>query len=157
MKYTILATAMSLMFATSAYAADPHLGRTAFSLENAHNSQETFKSDTAKIVLHAEILDSKKGTQVGGQWIAVDTNGATPPNYKIDSASSTMDVGATEAALSLGKPNTDWPTGKYRVDLSIDGKLAGSTSFMIVGSGSDSQNNTVTPSTDDDSNKSSDE
>ena len=38
---------------------------------------------------------------------------------------------AANVTGSLSKPNAGWPVGKYRVDLSIDGKVVGTAHFKI--------------------------
>ena len=116
--------------ATSAQAADPNYGHTAFAVEGSSSPQTSFTPDTAKIVLHVQLVDVPKGAKLSADWIAVQAAGA-PDNYKIDS----ITVDATdqdEAEFSLSKPDAGWPVGSYRVDLSIDGKMLQSPSFKVA-------------------------
>jgi len=52
-------------------------------------------------------------------------------DYKIDSAEFTAGMLTNTATFNLSKPNNGWPIGKYRVDVTIDGKPAGSEKFEI--------------------------
>jgi len=129
-------TIFAALFATfitvaPALAADPSIGRTALTLPDAKEVQTTFKSDAPKIILHAELLDMQQGTKVSADWIAENTNGAAPPNFKIDSAEITV-KDEDEATFSLSKPNNGWPVGDYRVDLLIDGAKAKSVAFKVA-------------------------
>ena len=132
MKPTILAALFAAFIAVvPAVAADPSIGRTAFTLPDAKDAQTTFKSDAPKIVLHAELLDMQQGTKVSADWIAENTNGAAPLNFKIDSAEM-MVKDEDEASFSLSKPTNGWPVGDYRVDLLIDGTKAKSVAFKVA-------------------------
>ena len=71
------------------------------------------------------------GSKLSSSWIAEDTHGAAPDNYKIDSVDLLVKGGINVATFSLSKPTKGWPKGKYRVDLFIDGKAAGSMHFKI--------------------------
>jgi hypothetical protein len=129
-KAKILAAVTALLIAAPALADDPSVGRTAFTLPDGTSAQTVFKPDAPKIVLHAELLNAPKGTKVSADWIAEKT-GAAPPNYKIDSAEMTTSEDNDEATLSLSKPNSGWPIGDYRVDVSINGEKAKSVNFQV--------------------------
>lgn len=132
LKRTILAALFAAFIAVvPALAADPSIGRAAVTLPDAKEAQTAFKSDAPQIVLHAELLDMQQGTKVSADWIAENTNGAAPPNYKIDSAEMTI-KDEDEATFSLSKPTNGWPVGDYRVDLLIDGTKAKSVTFKIA-------------------------
>ncbi|MDB5561858.1 MAG: hypothetical protein JWN11_1276 [Hyphomicrobiales bacterium] len=126
----ILAGAFVLLAATAAQA-DPHIGQTAFSLMDSNTSQDVFKPDTPKVVLHAELVELPDGTKVAADWIAEKTD-VVPANYKVDSAEIVATSAINEATFSMTKPNAGWPVGDYRVDLSIDGKSAISVKFKIA-------------------------
>jgi hypothetical protein len=121
---------LSLLFAGAAFAAG-HFEDVYATDSSDGDAMDTFAPTLPKIFVHAGLADISSGSKLTSDWIAVDTNGAAPPNYKIDSA--TIDAGAITnvATFSLSKPNAGWPLGKYRVDLSIDGKPAGSVKFSI--------------------------
>ena len=70
-------------------------------------------------------------------WIAEETGGAAPPNYKI--ATKELELPATDLAKaghitingSLSRPTKGWPAGKYRLEVYLDGKVAASQQFAI--------------------------
>lgn len=70
-------------------------------------------------------------------WIAEETGGAAPPNYKI--ATKQLSIGGGELSKadhitisgSLTRPNKGWPAGKYRVEILLDDKVAASQQFAI--------------------------
>ena len=122
---------LALGLATAAYASTPHYVDVKVSDSEDGDAMQSFTPDTAKIFLHAGLVDVASGSKLSSNWIAEDTNGVAPPNYKIDSA--TVDVGmlTNVATFSLSKPNSGWPVGKYRVDLFIDGKAASAVHFEV--------------------------
>ena len=81
--------------------------------------QTTFATDTPQITLGLQLKDFKAGDTVKGAWIAEKTSVA-PPNYEIDSSTLTLASSPT-VAFRLSKPNSGWPTGQYRVDVSYNG------------------------------------
>ena len=119
-----------LLFAASAFAA-PHFEEIYATDSDSGDAIESFGPAVPKIYVHASMVDIPNGAKMTGTWIAVDTNGAAPPNYKIDSADLTAGVITNTVNFSMTKPNAGWPLGKYRVDLSIDGKPAGAANFTI--------------------------
>ena len=126
-------TAALLCFASAAFAGEPRIGQMAFALEQSNAAQTVFAPDAPKIILHVQIQDMPKGARVTADWIAAKTN-AAPANYKIDSASVELDkdVASSEVTFSLSRPNAGWPVGDYRVDLSINGKVAKSPEFKVA-------------------------
>jgi len=125
---------LCLIFAAPLYAA-PHFTDIVVSDSKEGDPADTFAPNTQKIFVHADLFDIAKGSKMTGTWIAVDTHGAAPPNYKIDSADLVADGSINTVTFSLSKPNKGWPVGKYRVELAVDGKVVGSASFAIQGDG----------------------
>jgi len=125
-----VAIIFGLLVAGAANASEPGYGQTAFSVVDGKAAQQVFKPDTAKIVLHVELVDVSEGETLGAIWIAEKTSVA-PPNYKIDSIEAPAED-AKEFSFSLSKPDTGWPVGDYRVDLTIDGKFAKSAHFAVA-------------------------
>ncbi|MDB5946635.1 MAG: hypothetical protein JWQ33_1661 [Ramlibacter sp.] len=114
-----------------ARAADPRFGEIIVSDEkDAGESDDSFEPDTAKIFLAAQLIDVPQGARVASSWVSVSTKVA-PPNYVIDTAEITVTGRANVANFSLSKPNTGWPVGSYRVDLTINGRKAASTAFKV--------------------------
>lgn len=121
---------LALFFAVGAQAA-PHFAEMTVSDSEDGDATETFAPGTPKIFVHAGLVDVAHGSKVSSDWIAEDTDGAAPANYKIDSV--TLDIGmlTNVVTVSLSKPNAGWPVGRYRVDLLIDGKVAGAAHFKV--------------------------
>ena len=126
---TILALT-GLLLAAVAYAA-PHFADIKFSDEKDGDVSDTFAPDTPKIYLHAGLVDMPSGTKLSSTWIAEDTHGAAPPNYKIDSVEFEVGGLVNVANFSLSKPNAGWPIGTYRVDLFINGQASGTAHFKV--------------------------
>lgn len=127
-------TALLALFIASnvASAGSPHYADFSLSDTEDGDSQTSFEPDTPKIFLHAGLVEVADGAKLSSSWIAEDTNGAAPANYKIDSVDLTVKGGINVATFSMTKPTKGWPKGTYRVDLFIDGKAAGAMHFKIV-------------------------
>ncbi|MFK0166126.1 hypothetical protein [Rhizobium sp. NPDC090279] len=100
--------------------------------KDADETQTTLPADSAAIYLSADVTDEiDSGSKITVSWIAVDTNGVAPANYKIDEAS--FDIGSLENHVnsSLSKPNAGFPVGKYEAVLSVDGKVMETVDFSI--------------------------
>jgi len=100
--------------------------------KDADETLTTVSADSAAIYLTADITDDvNSGSKITVSWIAVDTNGVAPANYKIDEAS--FDVGSLENQVnsSLSKPDAGFPAGKYEAVLSVDGKVMETVDFSI--------------------------
>lgn len=71
-------------------------------------------------------------------WIAEDTGGAAPPNYRIASKDLELSGAALKAATnvtvsgSLSRPTKGWPIGSYRVEVHMDGKIVATEKFSIA-------------------------
>jgi hypothetical protein len=128
---TVFALLTALSLSAPAHAA-PLENIILSSTEGAAESQSTFATDTAKLYLSATITDEvHSGSKLAVAWIAVDSGGVAPPNYKIDEVS--FDVGLIDNRLdaSLSKPNNGWPVGTYQVDIIVDGKVEETVPFSV--------------------------
>jgi hypothetical protein len=121
---------LSLLFAAPLQAA-PHFDEIVVSDAKDGDAVDSFTPNTPKIFVHAHMVDIATGSKMTGTWIAVDTNGVAPANYKIDSSDLNAGMLVNTVEFSLSKPNNGWPVGKYRVDMSVDGKTAGTASFTV--------------------------
>ena len=128
-----LKSAISGMINKSEAAAKPRYGELVLSTNDDDNtSQEVFAPDTPKIFLHAQLLNiANEKTSLGAVWIAEKTD-AAPPNFKIDSIALNAGRSMNLATFSLSKPNSGWPVGEYRVELSIDGEAAQVVHFKVA-------------------------
>jgi hypothetical protein len=101
------------------------------STEGSEVPETTFATDTPKIFVRAHMTDAvKSGSKVVVSWIAVDTGGVAPPNYKIDEVSLDV-ILANVIDSALSKPDNGWPVGDYNVVFSIDGKVMEKTDFKV--------------------------
>jgi hypothetical protein len=127
-----LSALVALFLTTIAFAGSPHYSDLKLSDSDDGDATTSFTPDTPKIFLNAALKDVPSGSKLSSVWVAEDTGGVAPANYKIDSVS--MDSGSlmNVATFSLSKPTAGWPVGKYRVDLFIDGNAAGSVRFKIA-------------------------
>ena len=121
---------LALVLATAAYAS-PHYADLKLSDSEDGDAKASFATDTPKIFLHAGLVDIATGAKLGAAWIAEDTAGVAPANYKIDSMETAAGAIANVETFSLSKPTAGWPVGTYRVDLFIDGKAAGNVHFKV--------------------------
>jgi hypothetical protein len=122
---------LAFVLATAAYAGSPKYADLKLSDSEDGDAKSSFAPDTAKIFLHAGLVDVATGAKLGAAWIAEDTGGVAPANYKIDSMETAAGAIANVETFSLSKPTAGWPVGTYRVDLFIDGKAAGSVHFKV--------------------------
>jgi hypothetical protein len=100
--------------------------------EDAETSETTLSTETARIFVSADLSDEvKSGSKVTVSWIAVDTGGVAPANYKIDEVD--LDINAIENHVnsSISRPNSGWPAGHYNVVFSVDGKPRETVDFAI--------------------------
>lgn len=100
--------------------------------KDAEATEGTFAADTAKLFVSADLTDEvKSNAKISVAWIAVDTGGAAPANYKIDE--SNFDVGMIDNHIdaSLSKPEQGWPVGVYKVILSVNDEPLESVDFSI--------------------------
>jgi hypothetical protein len=112
-------------------AAEPRFENLVLSDAREGDAKKAFTPNTAQIFLKARLADVKAGSKLKGVWIAEKTQVA-PPDYQIDSTEMTVGSLMNLATFSLSKPTAGWPTGDYRVELSIDGKPAGSVRFSVA-------------------------
>ncbi|MDR3385647.1 MAG: hypothetical protein P4L92_01235 [Rudaea sp.] len=126
-----LTALLALLLVTAAYAGAPHYADLKLSDSEDGDAMESFAPDTAKIFLHAGLVDVASGSKLSSTWIAEDTGGVAPANYKIDSVTLNVGMLTNVATFSLSKPTAGWPVGKYRVDLFIDGKASGTVHFKV--------------------------
>ncbi|OCJ06594.1 hypothetical protein A6U85_06565 [Agrobacterium sp. 13-626] len=133
LQYAIWAITFSATTAISSMAwADGFENIIISSAKGAGTSEDTFAPDTAKIFVSADLTDDiKSGSTITVSWIAVDTAGAAPPNYKIDEVSFDIKTNENQVDSSITRPNSGWPIGTYNITFSVDGKPMETSDFSI--------------------------
>ncbi|KEA07391.1 hypothetical protein MOV66_22955 [Agrobacterium sp. SHOUNA12C] len=133
LQYAIWAITFSATTAISSMAwADGFENIIISSAKGAETSEDTFAPDTAKIFVSADLTDDiKSGSTITVSWIAVDTAGAAPPNYKIDEVSFDIKTNENQVDSSITRPNSGWPIGTYNITFSVDGKPMETSDFSI--------------------------
>ncbi len=134
----ILMKTLRMLVVTSAVASASSVWASGFEdviISNAKNADETettLPADSAAIYLSADVTDDvSSGSKITVSWIAVDTNGVAPANYKIDESSFNIGSVENRPDASLSKPNAGFPVGRYKVVLSVDGKAMETVEFSI--------------------------
>jgi hypothetical protein len=130
MKNFLALLALSMMLGVPALAGDAKV-KVAIAVDGDTRPATVFPADTPQLSAFILTEGTEKGDKARGVWIAEDTNGTAPANYKIDEGTMTGDKDDFGGAFSLSKPNSGWPVGKYRVDVYIGDDLSGSTKFQI--------------------------
>jgi hypothetical protein len=92
------------------------------------NPTTTFKPQAT---FHAVVAieNAPKDTQLKVAWYAVDVGEAASPNTEIDSYELSAD-GTRNIDFTL-KPKTQWPVGKYRVEIYLNGNLDRTVEFSV--------------------------
>ena len=134
MKRLLILPILALSLALGPSRASAEDGKLPVTLSASPEGKPTkqFDADTAKIYLAWQgkgIL--KPGDKLRTVWIAVDTIGAAPDNYKIDEWSGTVATAGANGYSSVSKPTAGWPPGKYRVELYVGDDLAAPRRFVI--------------------------
>ncbi len=100
--------------------------------EDAETTETTFSPETAKIFVSADLTDEvKSGSKVTVSWIAVDTGGAAPANYKIDEVDLDINMIENHVNSALSRPSSGWPAGTYSVVFSADGTPMETVAFSV--------------------------
>jgi len=131
MKKLLALLAFALVFSLPAHAGDVKV-KAAVAVDGNTRPATAFPSSTPQLMVFILTEGTEKGDKVRLEWIAEDTNGAAPANYKISNSAYTGDKDNFGGGGSLSKPNSGWPVGKYRVDIYIDDELEGTTKFQIT-------------------------
>jgi hypothetical protein len=147
----IFITLLCLIFAFSAFAQVEETEPQTVGVEEiylAKDNGEGKAGDVAESFLTTDIpiycvvqLNSTKSATVKMNFVAVDVKGVKAEtkvlsvNYKTNGKQNQVNF--------TGKPDGIWTAGNYRIDIFIDGKLAGGQSFSIKKSPSEIQKTTA--------------
>lgn len=96
----------------------------------------TFTKDLPEVYLICHSDEVEKGQKVKAVWIAVDTAGAAPANYKIDEKELVVEAAPNNeqvwtANFSLSKPSAGWPAGQYQVELYVNDEMMDTYKFKV--------------------------
>lgn len=94
------------------------------------NPTTVFRPDTPKVFCVWRVEGARAGTPIRAVWIAEDSGGAAPPNYKVDESRHTL-PGTASGAFTLSKPTAGWPVGRYRLEIWLGEKLAKTLRFTV--------------------------
>jgi hypothetical protein len=131
MGWTVSVLLAGAFLAAAVQAGEPRFENLVLSDAKGGAAKNVFRPNTARIFLTTSLADVKSGSKLKGVWIAEKTKVA-PSNYQIDSTEMTVGRLMNLATFSLRKPKAGWPTGEYRVELSIDGKPASTVRFSVA-------------------------
>jgi hypothetical protein len=92
-----------------------------------------FAPDVPELFAMFKTKGAQSGDKLRGVWIAEYVGSAAPADSKIDEKTVTMDGDTDDGDLSLSKPTTGWPVGKYRLEIYVNDKLVTTTRFTIEG------------------------
>ena len=101
-----------------------------FSDSKGGDAADSFAPDTAVIYLHTEFKGVARGSTITATWIAEKADGVAPET-KVVSSDVTIGTQENQVDFSVTKPDKGWPTGSYRVDISVDGKVVTVGRFII--------------------------
>lgn len=93
--------------------------------------RSTFPPTQPKIYVFAMVADAPKDTPVRAVWIAEKCEGQTA-NTKFAETTTKFPGGATWIPYSYSKPNPQWASGNYRVELYLGKELAATVKFTIT-------------------------
>jgi hypothetical protein len=87
-----------------------------------------FSPSDRVIHLVVAVGNAPDDTKVGATWYAVDAGSVQ--NEKLDSAGGTLKNGEDHVDLTLSN-TSNWPRGKYKVDLMLDDKRDRTLNFQV--------------------------
>ena len=93
----------------------------------------TFPSTTTELIAVFQLGDGESYKTLTSTWIAVDVGDAAPQNYQIATGKLSL-KGQKIGRFRYSQPKP-LPTGKYRLDVTADGKPWQSAEFKVVPAG----------------------
>jgi hypothetical protein len=107
------------------------------SFNSAHTSDDrdslaekvVFTPETSKVYVAYNLSDVTPGSKIRIVWTAEKAEGVIE-NFKMGQLETTA-TSRIDGLFSYSKPTKGWPTGTYRVDLFIDGRLGKTLHFKV--------------------------
>lgn len=142
-KSVLLASLSFCLLSFSAFADDTKtqtLLTDQVSADNSGTPKDTFNKDTANFFFIVKSTEFKPGQKLKAIWIADDTSGAAPNNYKVgetelvlknDNPKADPTKTGWNSKFALSKPTKGWPAGKYHVELFTDGVPFKTVNFIV--------------------------
>ena len=129
----LLVIAASLALAPALVAQEKGRIDTAIASDSRETMAErtSFPATQPKIYIFAMVADAPKDTAVKAVWIAEKCEGVGA-NTKFAETTTRFPGGATWIPFSYSKPNPQWATGSYRVELYLGKDLAATVKFTIT-------------------------
>lgn len=93
--------------------------------------KSVFRPETARIYVVYRIVDGRPGTTVRAVWYAEKVQGIAENQAFSDVSTKTGAGRRFLGSFSHTRPPQGWPSGAYRVELSIDGKAAATVAFRV--------------------------
>ena len=90
-----------------------------------------YSTDTAKLEALWKGSGLKAGDKIRAIWIAEDFGIAEKNNSRITESETTAYKADDDGAFALGRPKEGWPSGKYRLEIYVNTKLAETLKFTI--------------------------
>ncbi len=90
-----------------------------------------YSTDTVKLEALWKGSGLKAGDKIRAVWIAEDLGIAEKNNSRITESVTTAYKPDDDGAFALGRPKEGWPSGKYRLEIYVNSKLAESVKFTI--------------------------
>lgn len=130
---SLLAILFSLALAPALVGQEKGRIDTAIASDSRETMEEkrSFPPTQAKIYVFAMVADAPKDTAVRAVWIAEKVEGQKA-DTKFAERTTKFPGGATWIPFSYSKPDPQWATGSYRVELYLDKDLAATVKFAIA-------------------------
>jgi hypothetical protein len=102
------------------------------STSTAGAPMDIISSDALQIVARWRVRRPAGNAKVRAVWIAEDTGGIAPADYKIDEATAIATPPESVGTFTLSRPPDGWAVGKYRVEFYVQDALAGTARVTIA-------------------------
>lgn len=131
-----LVTLFALLFWQSTLAAQDSSLQVCLEAAADHSAvypTNTLSQPVRDVVAVFQLAEGESATRLKATYIAVDVGDAAPANFEI--TSTELDLNDQRQGTFRYSQPGDLPVGKYRIDVSADGKLWKSSEFSIAESG----------------------
>lgn len=92
----------------------------------------SISADALQIVARWQGHALRKNAKIRAVWIAEDTGGVAPPEFKVDEATAIASSPEAFGKFTLSRPADGWASGKYRVEFYVDKELVSTASVIIA-------------------------